>query len=240
MAHRFVAPTITLAAVLFAVPFIAHAENAANDSPRHGSGEPAEKAPVSEDELRKRFLELYQSAKGPVARAETVRMLKGVTEQASLRLITGMLGDSSDEVRQAACATMAGTPDSEGFFVKPLMGTLMDHSETVRVAAADAISRATIRGDAVKALMLALITAIDQTDRNDAVLSASSIHAYDKALERLTGERSKERTSVGLSSFWNSYWHNHEDLLRAADKKLLEKETAPRPSNLPPDTLDKK
>ena len=181
---------------------------------------PPAAASTDESDMRKRFLYEYQTAKTPELRAVAVRLLQGLKEQKSMRLITGMLGDSNDGVRQSACVVMSATPDSNGYFVKPLMGALTDNAAAVRISAAEALARQKIRGDAIKALLLALLnnTAAPQMD---ALSTAAVIQACDRALERLTGEKSKDRDSESLGRFWKSYWSQHEEEIRAEDKKHL-------------------
>jgi HEAT repeat protein len=184
----------------------------------------------------------YQTAQTPEGKAETVAMLRGLKEKESLRLMAGMLGDRNEIVRRSACAAMADTPDPEGYFVKPLMGALADASTTVRVAASDALSKAALKADAIKALAFALVIVVgEQRQTNEKSDNAVIlIKAYDSALEKLTGQKSKARDPRGLSSFWIDHWKQHEDALRAEDAQKVRADEPSRPANLPRDSFDGK
>ena len=208
------------------------------------AGENKEQAPpqtpdiVPENIIRQRFLIAYQTAQTAESKADVVKMLRGLKEKESLRLIAGMLGDTREVVRMSACMVMLGTPDPEGYFVKPLMGILTDVSVPMRVAAAEALATARMRADAVKALTFGLMEVVGQSgNEND---QTALIRAYDAALERLTRQHCVKRDARGLSSFWMDYWKLNEKTLRAEDSKQAADESKPRPDGLEPDTFDRK
>jgi hypothetical protein len=195
-------------------------------------------APVPEKVVRERFLLAYQTAQTAQSKADTVSMLSGLKEKESLRLIAGMLGDKHEEVRRSACATMAATADAEGYFVKPLMGALSDSAQDVRIAAVDAMSRAAIKADAIKALAYALMKIVGEpdVDNNQTIM----VKACDIALARLTGRKSENREARGISNFWMDYWKQNEETLRAEDGKKLAVQDPVRPEGLEPDSFDLK
>jgi len=203
------------------------------------AGEPA--AEVSPEQVvRQRFLVAYQTAEQPERKAETVDMLRGLKEKESLRLLAGMLGDRLDLVRLRACAAITNTPDPEGYFVKPLMGALADPVPEVRVAAAEALASASVKADAIKALTFGLMSVVGQLSSEDIKREIAVVSAYDKALEKLTGDHSPERGPRGLSTHWMDYWKKHETDLRATESKLKDKDEPVRPEGLPKDSFDKK
>lgn len=202
-------------------------------------GEAPEKEPPSEQIVRQRFLVAYQTAELPERKAETVDMLRELKERESQRLLAGMLGDRIDLVRLRACAAIAATPDPEGYFVKPLMGALADPQPHVRVAAAEALASASVKADAIKALAFALMSVVGQLTTEDIQRNMPVVSAYDKALEKLTGEHSPERGPRGLSTHWMDYWKKHETELRAAEAKLKSSDDPIRPEGLPKDSFDK-
>lgn len=199
----------------------------------------AEKEPPSEQIIRQRFLVAYQTAEQPERKAETVDMLRGLKDKESLRLLAGMLGDRIDLVRLRACAAIAKTPDPDGYFVKPLMGALADPQPTVRVAAAEALGSASIKADAIKALTFGLMSVVGQLTSDDLKREIAVVQAYDKALEKLTGDHSPERGPRGLSTHWMDYWKKHETELRAAEAKIKDADEPVRPEGLPKDSFDK-
>ena len=191
-----------------------------------------------EDIVRKRFLLAYQTAETADRKVEAVQMLQGAKEIETLRLLSGMLADRNEIVRSTACHVMSTVSDPAGYLVKPLMGTLNDASKAVRIAAAEALSKATIRADAIKALSFALMTLAGQKNRDGD--SIQMLQAYDRALENLTGLKCKERDPRGISSFWMDYWKQHGDEVSAEDQKLAPKETPQNREGLTPDSFDKK
>jgi HEAT repeat protein len=207
-----------------------------------GETAPAEKGgedAAPEQVIRQRFLLAYQTAQTPERKVETVAMLRGLKEKDSLRLLVGMLGDHSEVVRGSACGVMAATPDPEGYFVKPLMGTLTDSVPVVRTAAAEALANATMRGEAIKALAFAILDVVGSATPEKAVADAQLVDAYDRALQKLTGSKTDAREARAISNYWMDYWKkNGEDIL-AKDKAAQEHEPPPRPANLPKDSLDK-
>lgn len=207
---------------------------------------PAELPPAAEEKkgaspeevIRQRFLAAYQTAQTAESKAEAVEMLRGLKEKESLRLIAGMLGNSHAVVRRTACAVMAVTPDPEGYFVKPLMGTLTDQSPSVRIAASEALGNAAVHGQAIKALAYALVEIAGSAPARGPAADPRLVEAYDKALQKLTGAKSEARDARGISSFWMDYWkENGEDIL--AKEKPREEEPPPRPANLPKDIFDR-
>ena len=202
------------------------------------AAEPA--AESSEQVIRQRFLVAYQTAEQPERKAETVDMLRGLKEKESQRLLAGMLGDRLDGVRLRACAAIAATPDPEGYFVKPLMGALADPLPEVRVAAAEALASASVKADAIKALTFGLMSVVGQLSSEDIKHEIAVVSAYDKALEKLTGDHSPERGPRGLSTHWMDYWKKHEADLRTAESKLKDQDEPVRPEGLPKDSFDKK
>ncbi|HEY3324438.1 MAG TPA: HEAT repeat domain-containing protein [Planctomycetota bacterium] len=206
---------------------------------------PAEKTPekaepVAEDIVRQRFLLAYQTAQNPDRKAETVDMLKGLKEQESMRLMVGLLADRSEQIRRRVCTVMAATPDPEGYFVKPLMGTLSDPVSAVRVSAAEALGNASMKADALKALAFTLLGLVGQLNNEGLERQAPVIDAYDKALEKLSGQRCADRTPRGLSSFWIDVWKKQDKDRRAAENKPIDTPDPVRSPNLPKDSLDKK
>ncbi|HYG75213.1 MAG TPA: HEAT repeat domain-containing protein [Planctomycetota bacterium] len=203
------------------------------NAPPDKTAEPA----TSEQIVRERFLLAYQTAKNSDRKAETADMLQGLKERESHRLLTGMLADRDEKVRLRACKAISGTPDSDGYFVKPLMGALADNSATVRIAAADALGSAQIKADAIKALTFSMMSSVGQLETKN---STAVIEAYDKALERLAGQRSPLRDARALSNFWMDYWKKNEESLRQADSARLPGSEPVRPEGLPRDSFDKK
>ena len=233
--------------VLILIALVGAVRSYAEDAPKPAEQPPAPAvadAKTPEDVVRKRFVLAYQSAATTDARVEVVKMLKGLTEKATRRLLAGMLADRDEAVRIAACKTMASTPDEDGYFVKPLMGALTDPSDFVRMAAADALGSARIRADAVKALSIALMTVagtISNLDEGKNKNTALVVQSYNGALERLTAQRCKENDARSQSAFWTDYWKQREDDLRAKDLELRGGEPEPvRPDGLEPDSFDKK
>jgi hypothetical protein len=199
--------------------------------------------PEAEKTIRARFVLSYTAAQTPEAKAAAVKSLAKVSERESLRLLAGMLGDSVDAVRIAACQTMVGINDSEGYLVKPLMGALTDSSVDVRIAAAGALANATIKADAIKALTYALLMVAGRTgddanqkiDKNSALL----IVAYSGALEKLTQQKSAATDAHAISVFWTDYWKQNEDALRAKDRETLGAQPVPeRSKDAKPDSFD--
>jgi len=211
----------------------------AGEAPPPAQPEAKKEEASAEHVLRQRFLVAYESAQTPARKAEVVEMLRGVKEKESQRLITGMLGNSSEVVRRSACMVMAATPDPEGFFVKPLMGVLADPALSVRLAAAEALGAAAVRADAIKALAFALMETVGSAKPENAVDEAKLITAYDRALQKLTGERSPEREARAIGNFWMDYWKKNGEEIAAKERRAREAEPPPRPPNLPKDSLDK-
>jgi HEAT repeat protein len=199
--------------------------------------EPDEASP--EQAVRLRFMAAYPSAQTPDKKAEAAELLRGVKEERSLRLIVGMLGSPHEAVRKAACGVMAGTPDPDGYFVKPLMGILTDRSAPVRMAAADALGCASVRSNAIKALAYALMGIAGSGKREDVVTQAKVVDAYDRALQKLTSQRSTARDTRGIADFWMAYWLQHGEKLRDEEAKAKEKAAPERPAGLPKDSFDK-
>ena len=208
---------------------------------------PAEQPPAAEEKkeatpeetVRQRFLVAYQTAQTAEAKAEAVEMLRGLKEQPSLRLMTGMLGNPHAVVRRTACAVMATTPDPEGYLVKPLMGALTDQSPSVRIAASEALGNAAVHGQAIKALAYALVELAGSAPARGPAADPRLVEACDKALQKLTGEKSDARDARGSSSFWMAYWKQHGEDILAKERQAREVEPPPRPANLPKDTLDR-
>jgi len=226
-----------VAALLISSAFVAAAGDAAPaEQPAAAEGK---KDATAEEVVRQRFLVAYQTAQTAEAKAEAVEMLRGLKEKESLRLMTGMLGNPHAVVRRTACAVMAITPDPEGYLVKPLMGTLTDQSPSVRIAASEALGNAVVRGQAIKALAYALIELAGSSPARGAAADPRLVEAYDKALQKLTGEKSEARDARGLSSFWMDYWKKHGEDLLAKEKQAREEEPPPRPANLPKDIFDR-
>jgi len=202
----------------------------------------AEAKPESEKTIRARFVLTYTSAQTPAAKAAAVKKLRGVSEKESLRMLAGMLGDSEEAVRVAACQSMSATFDDEGYFVKPLMGALTDSSIDVRIAAADALGSAQIKADAVKALVYGLLAVAGKSgddQKHPEKNAALQITAYNSALERLAGEKCKETAALALSTFWTDYWKQNEDGFRDKDREKLGPEVVPvRPKDAKPDSFD--
>jgi|GEM_PF-5313150 len=195
---------------------------------------------LNEEIIRQRFLVAHQTAQTPEARADVIKMLRGMKERESQRLLAGMLGDRSEVVRLAACVTIAATPEPDGYFVKPLMGLLTDPHPPVRIAAAEALANASVKADAVKALSFALIAGVganpkDPKNKN----SAAVLAAYNSALEKLSGQSSPKSDAREQSSYWMDYWKLNEEPLRAADAKALQVTEPVRPAGLPKDSFDK-
>jgi len=215
----------------------------ASDNTPEAPAPTAEAKREAEKTLRAGFLLAYTSAQTPEAKAAAVKRLRGVSEKESLRVLAGMLGDSEEAVRVAACQSMSATFDDAGYFVKPLMSALTDTSVEVRIAAAGALGSATIKADAIKALTYALLMVAGRTgddekqklEKNAALL----IVAYSGALERLTNEKSRATDAHALSAFWTDYWKQNEDALRAKDREKLGGDVAPvRPKEAKPDSFD--
>jgi len=209
---------------------------------RGGESTPVEKsdsqidAKSPEQIIRERFLLAYQTAQNSDRKAETADMLRGLKERESHRLLTGILADREEQVRLRACKTIAATTDPTGYFVKPLMGALSDTTEKVRIAASEALSSALIKADAIKALAFAMMSTVGQLDTKS---NTEVVDAYDKALEKLSGQRSPQRGARAVSSFWIDYWKKNEEALRAADKIRLAEVDPVRPEGLPRDSFDK-
>jgi len=197
------------------------------------------KEALPEEAARQRFLAAYQTAQTAEAKAEAVEMLRGLKEQESLRLLAGMLGNSHAVVRRTACAVMATTPDAAGYLVKPLMGTLTDQSPSVRIAASEALANAVVKGQAIKALAYALIELAGSAPARGAAADPRLVAAYDKALRKLTGQKSAGGGARDISSFWMGYWKQHGEEILAQEKQAREEEPPPRPANLPKDIFDK-
>ena len=169
---------------------------------------PAEQPPVAETkkdlpaeaDVRKRFLAAYLAAQDTEQKVKTVGLLRGLKELESQRLLVGMLGSTHAAVRRTACDVMAATPDPEGYFVKPLMGALTDHSPTVRLAAAAALGNATVRA-AIKALVYTLADLAGGVRPGSAADDAQLAETCDRALQKLSGEKSEKREVRGLSEF---------------------------------------
>jgi len=217
------------------------------NSLRSEEAPPAEKPPAVEEKkeaspeevVRQRFLVAYQTAQTAEKKAEAVEMLRGLKEKESQRLIAGMLGSSHAIVRRTACAVMAATPDPEGYFVKPLMGTLTDQSPTVRIAAAEALGNATVHGQAIKALAYALVELAGTAPARGAAADPRLVEVYDRALQKLTGDKSEAHDARGISSFWMDYWKKHGEEMLAKERQAREEEPPPRPANLPKDIFDR-
>ncbi|MGD0089573.1 MAG: HEAT repeat domain-containing protein [Planctomycetota bacterium] len=199
----------------------------------------AKKEVSAEQLLRERFLIAYQTAETPARKAEAVQMLHGLKEKESLRLLTGLLADSRAVVRISACAAMAATPDPDGYFVKPLMGMLLDPLVSVRLGAAEALANATVRGEAIKVLAYALMDLAGAARDKGPAADPALVEAYDRALQKLTGEKSAARDVRSLSSFWMDYWKKEGESILEKEKKAREVEPPPRPTGLPKDSLDK-
>ncbi len=145
-------------------------------------------------------------------------MLKGVKEEASKRLITGMLGDPVPTVKRNACRVMAETEDPEGYFVKPLTAALGDRNFMVRSAAAEALGTARIKSLAVKAMVLALSETAREGEKQAA--HAKTLHA---SLTKLTGKDFGPVEDSGkLASMWHAWWQDERARLEQEDEKYLE------------------
>jgi len=201
--------------------------------------EQPKKEPSAEQVVRERFLVAYQTAQTSERKAEAVEMLRGLKERESLRLIAGMLGNSHAVVRRTACMVMAATPDPEGYFVKPLMGAITDQSPSVRIAASEALGNATVRGQAIKVLAYTLMELAGAARPGGKEAEPALVEAYDRALEKLTGEKSEARDLRGLSSFWMDYWKSHGQSILDKEKQAREVEPPPRPTGLPKDSFDR-
>jgi hypothetical protein len=217
---------ICMCLLAIAVIAVAHAENPGTDDAKVKSAETV---------VRERFLLAYQTAQTPERKAETIEMLRGLKEKESQRLMAGMLFDRNDNVRKNACLVMAATPDPDGYFVKPLMGVLADPKQAVRIAAADALGNAIQKAGAIKALAFSLMSAVGSKNVD---AESKAIDAYDRALEKLTAQKSEARDPRGLSNFWMDYWKKNGDELKAAESQAQYVEPV-RPENLPKDSLDK-
>lgn len=221
--------------VLLLAAFSVNAADALPD-PAKRTAEPA----IAEEIVRQRFLLAHQSAQTPEARAEVVKMLRGLKDKESHRLLAGMLGDRSDIVRRNACLAIAATPESEGYFVKPLMGLLNDPQPTVRIAAAEALGNATVKADAVKALAFAMMTGVGANPKDPKNKNSNAVlAAHNTALEKLSGQSSAKPEARDQSSYWMDYWKINEEALRAADAKTLQITEPVRPAGLPKDSFDK-
>ena len=207
---------------------------------------PAEEAPAppsDEKKLRAEFLAKYTPAK-PTERADFVDMLKGVREPESLRMLTGLLGDSMPTVRRNACRVMSETPDPEGYFVKFLIGALSDRNYSVRSAALDALSVAKLKAQAFKALFFALNQAIGEGEKQ-----ASYAMSLNAALSKLTGKQFGKPTDMKkLLQWWQEWSNENQKLLEAADETYLRKlkdggkpaVEEPKPETIPPPAPEQK
>lgn len=183
-------------------------------------------APANEPELRRKFMKAFTGAEKPESKAESVFMLKGVREKDSLKLLTGLLGDSLPTVRRNACQAMAATPDPEGYFIKPLTAALYDRNFMVRSAAAEALGVARLKAQAVKALSFALTQAAQ-----DGIKLASYAQTLDKALVQLTGKHFAATDDLKeMAVNWSTYYQEQAAALEREDERLLkalEKTAAP-------------
>jgi hypothetical protein len=119
------------------------------------------------------------------------------------------------------------------------MGTLTDRSAAVRMAAAEALGNARVRSNAIKALTYALMDIAGSGKREDVVTQAKVVDAYDRALQKLTTQRSPARDTRGLADFWMAYWLEHGERMRDEEAKAREKPAPERPAGLPKDSFDK-
>ncbi|MBI3831672.1 MAG: HEAT repeat domain-containing protein [Planctomycetes bacterium] len=186
--------------------------------PRAGvEEEPAAK--LDEPAIRRKFMLAFTSAEKPEAKADAVYILKGMREKDSLKLLTGLLGDSLPTVRRNACRVMSETPDAEGYFVKPLTAALYDRNYMVRASAADALSSAKVKEAAVKALVFALTETAQE-----GVKLASYAHTLDDTLSKLTGKQfGKTDDLKKLAQWWNEFWTQNGKSLAQADEAYLRK-----------------
>ncbi|MCW8133660.1 MAG: HEAT repeat domain-containing protein [Planctomycetota bacterium] len=172
---------------------------------------------IDEPELRRTFMQAFTSAAKPEDKAESVYLLKGVREKASLKLLTGLLGDSLPTVRRNACRVMSETPDPEGYFVKPLTAVLYDRNFMVRASAAEALATAKVKAQAVKALVFALTQSAQE-----GVKLASYAQTLNTTLSKITGKQfGKTDDLTKLAQWWNEYLQENERALTQADEKYL-------------------
>ena len=173
-------------------------------------------ADAAEDEeaVVKRFWRSYTTAARPILRADTVYMLRGLKEPKSLRTIAGLLGDTTMEVRRNACRLMAESDDPDGYFVKPLVGALIDKSPVVQVAAVRALAKSKVKAHAIKAMVFALQErsdeahgAMDLSDAMHETLMALSGKVFGK------GDSPKEQAQA-----WLKYWQENREALETADE----------------------
>lgn len=187
----------------------------------HG-GEEKQAQVTDEKEARKRFWQSYTSATRPLLKADAVYMLRGLKDPDSLRVIAGLLGDGTMEVRRNACRVMADTPDPDGYFVKPLIGALIDKEPAVRVEAVRALARAKVKAKAIKALVFAFQETLGKEGDGSEFLDA--VH---ETLMKLTGKTfgkgAEPRKQVW---FWQKYWQENRKQLEAADQTYLAKRKA--------------
>jgi len=175
-----------------------------------GAGE----APVeTEKDVRTRFMQAYTGAAKPILRADAVLMLKGLHEDDSLRLISGLLGDSVPEVRRNACQVMSGVKDPSGQLVKPLTAALFDKDIQVRTFAAEALGHAQLKALASKALVQ-LLEETAGREHPDAKL-VGTIHV---ALGKLSGvDMGKEIEVHDIAAKWRKWWDESKDALESSD-----------------------
>ena len=142
----------------------------------------------SESILRQRFMAAYQSAKSPEIKIESLEMLAGAKEVRTLRILTGMLGDSSPEVQLAALKVMSRTPDPQGYFVNPVIGALNRNETAIKIGAAEVLGNEAGRPAAMKALAYAFADAIGNPPDKKDELYAAQLVGYRNALQKLTGK----------------------------------------------------
>ena len=114
-----------------------------------------------------------------------------------------------------------------------------NQSPSVRITASEALANAAVRGQAIKALAYALVEIAGSAPAHGAAADPRLVEAYDKALRKLTGEKSEARDARGTSSFWMGYWKQHGEDILAKEKQAREEEPPPRPANLPKDIFDR-
>lgn len=198
----------------------------------------AAEKPADEEIVRQRFLAAYTAAQTPEARSQAVVILKGAQDKESQRLLAGMLGDKNDVVRKTACEVIAQTPDKQGYFVKPLTGPLLSGSNDVRAAAAEALSHAAVKADAIRALTYELLSVSNAKEQTEE--TARLVQAYDVALCHLANQSSKKKSARELSDYWLGYWKENEETLRAEDDKKLSVVPPPSREGMAPDSFDLK
>lgn len=217
---RYLIPVVVLLVLLSAAAFAADDAPPPPPQPDPRAGpEEAPPAKLDEPDVRRRFMAAFTSAEKPEAKADAVYILKGVREKDSLKLLTGLLGDSLPTVRRNACRVMSETADPEGYFVKPLTAALYDRNYMVRASAADALSTAKVKQPAIKALVFALIETAQE-----GVKLASYAHTLDDTLSKLTGKQfGKTEDLKKLAQWWNEYWTQNDKALAQADEAYLRK-----------------